>query len=200
MTMSSGIQTAKDVIESLVLRQERSWAWTDSGSSVHTPNPVALHYTINLNKFRMREIDKIAVLGLRGLGTVEQLCANYDGQKLSTEQRDIQNVATAQLAMALVIRDHIRTTLRHRAEVNLYICDHDLTEHIAPALQQLGFTIFEPRELSSLIDQNSLIYDVTMRVGELQTAVDLRSGRIQLPPAAIITHMNSLLPDGAVDV
>lgn len=124
-----------------MLRQEHSWAWTDSRSSIHTSNPVALHYTLNLNEFRMHEIEKIVVIGLRGLGTVEELCANYDGQGLNTEQCDIQDAAAAQLAMALVIRDHIRTTLRNHAEVDLYICDHDLTEDTAPALQQLEFTV-----------------------------------------------------------
>lgn len=137
MTISPGVQAAKDIIKSLMLRQESSWAWTDSRSSILTPNPVALHYTLDLNEFRMREIDKIVVIGLRGLGTIEQLCANYDGQALSTEKRDIQNAAAAQLSMALVIRDRIRTILRNHAEVDQYICDHDLTEDTAPALQQL---------------------------------------------------------------
>lgn len=190
---------ATDILLGLMFREDGSWRFAFSGSSMYPTNPLALHHAINLNEFRMREIDNIVVLGLRGLGTVEQLRANYNNRGLSAE-KDGQNVAITQLQMALIIRDHIKTSLRQGAAVNLYVCDHDLTENIKAVLPGLGFNVFRPVELFRLINCNTLVYDVTMHAPWLREIVDFSWKENMVRPAAVITHINSLISNGAVDL
>lgn len=192
--------TATEILWGLMKREEASWALMSTDSSMYQTNPDALHYVIDLNEFRMREIDNVVVFGLRDLGTVDQQRANYDNQGLTADQQRTQNVAITQLGMARVIRDYIRARFRNNAAVNLYVCDQGFTESIKGTLQELQFTVFGRDELSRHINQNTLVYDVTMHAGELQGAISLSWGENAVPPAAVITHMNSLSPNGAFDV
>lgn len=65
-------QTATEILSDLIWRAEYPWARTNTQCKEYTTNTVALHYTTDLNAFRPRAIDDIIVLGLGGLGTVEQ--------------------------------------------------------------------------------------------------------------------------------
>lgn len=188
------------ILWGLMQREQAPWASTLTGSSTYPTNPDALHYVIDLNGFRMREIDNIVVLGLRDLGTVDQLRANYDNQELTADQQRTQNVAITQLQMARMIRDYIQANLRNQAAVNLYVCDQGFTQDIRWVLQQAQFTVLGRDKLSRHINQNTLVYDVTMRAGDLQGAINLSWGVDTAPPAAVITHMSSLSPSGAFDV
>lgn len=192
--------TPIDILWGLMQREQAPWALTLTGSSTYQTNPDALHYVIDLNGFRMREIDNIVVLGLRDLGTVDQLRANYNNQGLTTDQQRTQNVAITQLQMARMIRDYIQVNLRNQEAVNLYVCDQGFTQNIKWVLQQAQFIVLGRDELSRQINQNTLVYDVTMRAGDLQGAVNLSWGVNTAPPAAVITHMSSLSPSGAFDV
>lgn len=146
----------------------------------------------------MREIDNIVVLGLRGPGTVEQLPASFNNQMLSADEHHTQKVAITQLEMAFdEICARIQTTLSHHEAVDLYICDIGLTEDITPALQELGFTVLGHDDLPHYINENSLVYDVTMDSDELEDAVFGWEGEVMFP-AAIITP--SLTPNRAGDV
>lgn len=168
---------------------------TSSGSSTYSTNAAALIRAIYLNGFRMREIAKIVVLGLRGLGTVEQLRANAENQGLSAEKHT-QNVAITQLEMTLVIRGYIQS-IQH-APVAVYVCDHDLDKEIKAAIHELGCDVFRPAELFRHINCNTLVYDVTMHAAGLREIVNFSFGGIVVQPAAVITHINSLVSDGAV--
>lgn len=163
-------------------------------------NPDALYHEINLNKFRMREIHNVVVFGLRDLGTVDQQRANYYKQGLTAGQQRTQNVAIAQLVMARKIRDHVQVRFRNNAAVNMYVCGQGFTEGIKGALKDLNYIVFGRHELSRYINQNTLVYDVTMQVGELQRAISLSWGENGVPPAAVITHIDSLSPNGEFDL
>lgn len=190
--------TATDILWGLMKREEASWASKKTRSSMQPTNPEALHYAINLNKFRMREIDNVVVFGLRDLGTVDQQRANYYNQGLTAGQQRTQNVAIARLEMAQKIREYIQ--LRFRNNVNMYVCGQGFTEGIKVALWGLHITVFGRDQLSRHINRNTLVYDVTMQAGELQRAISLSWGENGVPPAAVITHMNSLSPNGKFDL
>lgn len=145
----------------------------------------------------MREITNIVVLGLRGLGTVEQLRANTENQGLTAEKHT-QNVAITQLEMTLVIRGYIQSI--QRAAVAVYVCDHDLDKDIKAAIHEVGCDVFRPAELFSHINRNTLVYDVTMHAAGLRDLVNFSFGGTVVHPAAVITHINSLVSDGAVGV
>lgn len=191
--------TPIDILWGLMQREQAPWALTLTGSSTYPTKPDALHYVIDLNGFRMRDVDNIIVFGLRDLGTVDQLRANYDNQGLTADQQRTQNVAITQLQMARMIRDYIQANLRNQAAVNLYVCDQGFTQNIKWVLQQAQFIVFGRDELPRHINQNTLVYDVTMRAGELQRAFNLSWEGNTTPPAAVITHMSSLSPRGPCD-
>lgn len=196
----SGYQTVTEMLSKLIEHAGYSWYTTNTNCEKYTTNIAALHYAIDLNVFRLREVDNIVVLGLRGLETVGQHQPNYVNQGLSPGQREPQDVAATQLAVVGEIRDRIRAHLRNHAPVNIYVCDQDFTKGLKLALRHSGFTVFGRDDLSSRINQNSLVYDVTVDANELQRAVDFSWTRNLVPPAAVITRMNTLSLSGTLDV
>lgn len=182
---------ASGVLSGLIYRESRAWQLRGTGSDVCPTNESALLYVLNLNKFRLCDVDNIVVLGLRDLGTVEQQAANYAGQGPMTDQRLTQNGAIKQLGVAQIIQGHIRTYLRNGAPVNLHVCDENFTDSIKSILGELGVTVIGWSDLSRYVNQHSLVYDLTMEGGWLQRAVNFSWQGNATPPAAVITHMRN---------
>lgn len=182
---------ASKILSDLITRELWTWSSTMTSSDVYDGNASALRYVLNLNKFRLRDVDSIIVLGLGDLGTVEQQRANYAHQRLTLDQQDTQNAAITQLGVAQIIRDNIQMDLRNREPVNLYVCDENFTDSIKSILGELGVTVFGWSDLSRYVNQDSLVYDLTMEGGWLQRAVNFSWQGDTIPPAAVITHMRN---------
>lgn len=187
----SNQQIASGVLSGLIYRESRAWQLRGTGSDVCPTNESALLYALNLNKFRLCDVDNIVVLGLRDLGTVEQQYANYAGQGPMTDQRLTQNGAIKQLGVAKIIQGHIRTYLRNGTPVNLHVCDENFTDRIKSILGGLGVAVIGWSDLPRYVNQHSLVYDLTMEGNWLQRAVNFSWQGDTTPPAAVITHRSN---------
>lgn len=193
--------TPAEILADLIVRQLDFWQGKPSKFSKDRTNLAALHSAIDLNRFLMREIEKIVVLGLGDPGTVEQLRDNYTGERefiqvLTANQRETQNVAITQLGLAQIIRDYIKTIWRSQQDVTLYVCDQFLRESNKSVLEELDFTIIGRHSLSRHIDQNTLVYTVNMDDRDLQMAIDFSGHPTAVTPVAVITQ----IMNGELDV
>jgi hypothetical protein len=196
ISKSSDHPTATEILADLIVRQVGLWQGqpTLTKSAKCPTNIHILHNAIDLNGFRMCEIDNIVVLGLRDPGTAEQLRANHTGdyramQGLTADQKHKQNVALTQLGMAQIIRDHIMRTWRNQEEPKLYVCGEYLRENNKPTLEELDYTLIDRQSLSKHITQNTLIYAVNMDDRELQMYVDFGWQQGTAPPGVVITQI-----------
>ncbi|KAK2614212.1 hypothetical protein N8I77_001058 [Diaporthe amygdali] len=169
------------------------YSQTLSGFPQHPTNGHAFSFVLFHHAYRVREVERIVLLGLGNPGDPDKQRANYSNWQLEEYDRYTQEVSITQLGIALQIQRCIREQWPSNASRNVYVCDPGLTEETKARLRELQIREIRQAEIRNYINQNTLVYDVTMLARELRRTVQLSPRDGALPPAVVIAPMFSVL-------
>ncbi|KAG6359386.1 hypothetical protein INS49_012907 [Diaporthe citri] len=191
--------TAAKIFGAFLHHYTDEWRYSLSGSQEHPTNSAALEYVLDQYNFRMRDINKIILFGLRDPGTHSEQRASYYGQALTDDQQTAQRVNITRLGIARHIQEYIRLNFPQNGAVSLYVCEGYLSEYTKARLRDLGATAFVWDGLPDYINQNSLVYDVTRNPEVFRRDVEFSWEGAKVPPAVVLTRMDSVEPYGELD-